>query len=312
MQLKDDQGVAGVIGVVLVLAVLVTAYGNAVRTDLPAYGADAERAWDDAVGSALRQFGRAMADGLTAGAPMAATLPPQPEPRALDVPLLGRAAPLPASALVSFVPGCASLTATHALADGSEVTDLRAGSTGCLRFQSEPVYSAPFAYRVELGGVLRVQGERAVVLAGPALELDATTPTEYRVAIGVPGLRGEPATTSVGAGGVRIDLVSGPYAGEIEQAPNAGSAKWRLETAYPDAWRTWLETRFDASGFVEHRVSPGAGESPGDYAITCSPADCSRGPDGTGIVEVTIHGPRTDTPDLKLSVTYSLFDVNVR
>jgi hypothetical protein len=309
---QDDSGVAGAIGIVLVLAVVIAAYGNAVRTEIPVFGAAAERQWDQDVGETFRQLSRSLGAGLTAGAPMATLIPPPPAPGAVEIPILGRREPVPPGGVVGFMPSCASLSATHEVTDGRVINDLRAGAIGCLTFQSETVYSPSFAYRVEMGGLLRVQGERAVVLAGPPLELDAGSPDERRVALGVPGLRGDASTSTIAASSGRIDLVPGPHSGEIEQEPNAANASWQLTTSYPEAWRTWFETRFSQAGFVAARAAPGPGQSSADFVLSCAPADCTRGPDGLGTLTVRIEGPRTDTNDLKLSLTYGLFDINVR
>lgn len=309
---EDDRGIAGAIGVLLILAVMVTAWANAMRTQIPLYGADAEDAWDREVSRTLSEFSRALGAGLTAGAPMAMIIPPPAEPRALDVPLLGRAEPHSASGMIAFLPACASFTGSHRLTNAVTIDDLREGATGCLTFQAMPIYGPGFGYRVELGGILRVQDDRAVVLAGPPLEMDASIPTEARIAIGLPGLRGAASSASVGGTSARVDLIPGPYAGEVEQTPNAASADWRFETAYPQAWKVWFETRLAQAGFVASRVSPGVGQSASDFTLACDPVDCSRAASGMGALVVHLEGPRTDGDDLKLSVTYGIFDVNIR
>lgn len=309
---SSDSGVAGVIGVILILAVVITAYANAIRTDLPKFGAEGEHAWDRSTGDRLTQFTRALAEGLTAGAPLATIVEGPPKPRGVDVPLLGHAEPFAASGTIAFVPECASFSGDHTLASGVRIEDLRASAGGCLSFQAAPVYSPAFAYRVELGGMLRVQGDRAVVLSGPSLELDASNPNSYRVAIGVPGLRGDSTTTSVGATNARVDLVPGPFSVEVERSPNAASAEWRLRTAYPTAWKAWYETRLEQAGFLPVRSSPGPGGSSSDYSVVCAPVDCAQDAQGLGTVVVRIEGPRVDGDDLRLSLSYGIFDVNLR
>ncbi len=308
---EDERGIAGAIGIILLLAVAVGAYAHAVRTDIPVYGKEAERQWDESVSTSLRQFSRSISDGLQDGTPVTTMLPPPPTPRAIDVPLMGRTEPLRPSGIVSFTPQCASIGATHRLADGSTVTDLRGGSTGCLSFEATPTYSDNFGYTVEFGGILRTQGTRAVVVAGPPLKLDAASSSEYRIALGLPGLRGQAVSASNDASSVRVDLVPGPSSGELEHTPNAGRATWTFETRHPSAWKTWFENRFTQAGFVASRANPGPNESTADYSVACMPVDCSRGTSGKGIVTIVIEGPRTDSDDLKLSVTYGIFDVNI-
>lgn len=315
---EDDSGIAGAIGVLLILAVLVTAWANAMQTQIPLYGKEAEGDWDRDMAFALGEFTRAMGAGLTSGAPMAGILPMPPEARSLDVPLLGSASPQPPSGLIEFKPACASFTGTHVLANGTTVVDLRDGSMGCLEFQAAPIYGPAFGYRIELGALLRVQGDRAVVLAGPPIELNASVglggsgSNEQRISLGLPGLRGPASSASLSGASARVDLIPGPHAGEIEQAPNAMKADWRIETAYPTAWKSWFETRFAQAGFVASRPSPPVGASSFDYSLTCEPVDCSLGAGGKGVVLVNMEGPHIAGADLKLSVTYGIFDVNIR
>lgn len=308
---EDDRAVAGAIGIILMLAVAVTAYAHAVRMNIPVYGEEAEREWDEYVSAAFQQMARSVAEGMETGSPVATTIPMPPAPRSIDIPFLGSAAPQSASGSVRFEGTCASATATHTLGSGQVVSDLQGGPTGCVAFHAEPVYSGAFGYRYELGGILRLQSGRAVVLAGPPLELDPTGPAEYRVSLSLPGLRGDAVTSSTDAADVHVDVVPGPAATEVEQAPNAAEITWTLETAYPSAWKTWFQTRFAQAGFVADRSAPLPGQSSGDYAVACDPVDCSIA-DGVGHVVITIEGPRTDAQDVKLSLTYGLADVNVR
>lgn len=306
-----DDAVAAVVGVIIVLAVLITAYSNAVHTEVPAFGADAERSWDDAVGDAFRGMGESLSAGLTTGTPMARTVPPPPDAQALEIPFLGRRTPSPPSGVVAFASTCASLTASHEVIEGRSIRDLTGGASGCLTFRGEPVYSNAFSYRIEFGGVMRLQEDRAVVLSGPALAVDASDANTYRVTLGVPALRGDTASASADAG-VRVDLVPGPFASDVSSHPNAANVTWQLDTPYAQAWKTWFETRFQQAGLVAPRASPGTGQSSADYSVACAPLDCSRGAGGLGSVIVRIEGPRTDSNDLRLSTTYGIFDVNVR
>lgn len=307
----DDNAVAAVVGVIIVLAVLITAYSNAVHTEVPAFGADAERSWDDTVGDAFRGMGESLSAGLTTGAPMARTVPPPPDAQALEIPLLGRRAPAEPNGVVAFASSCASLTASHDVIEGRTIRDLTLGASGCLTFRADTLYSDAFAYRIEFGGVMRQQEDRAVVLSGPALTVDASDANAYRITLGVPALRGDAASASADSG-VRVDLVPGPFASDVSSHPNAANLTWQLDTPYPKAWKTWFETRLTQAGLVASRASPATGESSADYSVVCAPVDCSRGPSGVGSVIVRIEGPRTDSNDLRLSTTYGIFDVNVR
>ncbi len=308
---RDDRALAGALGLVLMLAVMVTLYASAVRNDIPVYGEDAERAWDHEIASTFRQLGRATGQAIAEGAPVSATLPAPPEPKAIDVPLMGRTEPLQPSGSVSFRPDCASFTATHVLGDGTRVEDLTNGARGCIGFRATPVYSRAFGYDMEFGGVVRVQGNRSVVIAGPPVELQASSPNEHRVSIALPGLRGYASSISNDASNVGVNLIPGPSAREVERAANAREATWVLETAHPAAWKTWFGTQLGQSGLVASRANPGPGESGADYTLSCMPIDCTVGPSGRGTVTLALHGPRTDAADLKLSFTYGLYDVNL-
>lgn len=307
----DETGVAGVVGIALMIAALVTLYSNAVTSGIPIQGAQAEAEWDEMLGETFRALSGSFTDALASDTPIAAGIPEPPRADVLSVPFLRDHEALPPAGSISFAPSCAALAASHTGIDGARIEDLRRGATGCIEFRSETLYSPNFGYRVEFGGVLRIQDDRAVVLSGPPLDLDATDPSTYRVTLGVPGLRGASSVVSVGASGARVDLIPGPHALETERAPNAGVIEWRLETRYPEAWRTWFEMRFDSADFVDSRPSPAPGESAADVMLTCVPVDCRVGPGGTGTLVVRIEGPRTDADDLRLSETYAVFDVEI-
>lgn len=294
----DDSAVAGVVGFVLLLAVALALFARSVNTQVPIYGAEAEHAWDGEVAAAFRQADAALA--MHDAPPSTIAVPPPPTPRALEAPLLGRAEPARATGTVGFAPACAAFGATHVLANGTSVNDVAGGSTGCLTFQASPPYSAPFGERIELGGLLRVQGPRAVVIQGPPIELEVVSPTLYRVGLGLSGLRGQATSLSVDSVPVRVDLVPGPSTSEVEQAPNAASARWTLSTASPSAWKAWWTTRFEQAGFAS-------------TSVACQPADCSLDARGRGSVVIAINGPlATGAADLKLSVAYGLTDVGLR
>lgn len=298
---KDDRAIAGAVGIVLMLAVAVSAYAQNVRTNIPVYGEEAEHAWQENVAVAFRQLGRAIAESAKsgqAGAPTTTTIPSPPAPRSIDLPLLGSASPVPASGSVRFDPGCASASASHVLGDGSVIQDLSAVRTGCIVFTSATVYARDFTYTHELGGVLRHQEGKSVVVGGPSLELDMPSPSEYRVSIALAGLRGEATSASTAAADVQVDVYPGPSATESEQTPNAARATWSIETAHPGAWKDWFNARFRQAGFPAT-----------DYVVACDPVDCSS----PGNVRVDIEGPSSGAAeDIKLSITYGLANVNVR
>ncbi|HVL48940.1 MAG TPA: hypothetical protein VM889_10320 [Candidatus Thermoplasmatota archaeon] len=299
-------------GIILMMALAVTVYANAVRSDIPVYGMDAESAWDAEIAGALRQLSRSTGQGLAEGAPVTVLLPPPPPARAVEMPFIGGAVPFSPSGTVFFDPRCGSFGATHVAGDGSAVTDLVSGSTGCLAFDAQPVYSKAFGYRMEYGGLVRVQGDRAIVVSGPPLEVEAVSPGEYRASLGLPGLRGHAISASNDAGSVRVDLVPGPAAREIEDAANARNATWTLVTEHPAAWKSWFESRFAQAGFTASRTAPLPGQSAADYTLRCMPVDCSVGASGKGTLVVTLEGPRTDVADLRLSFSYGVYDVNVQ
>ncbi|MFA5861331.1 MAG: hypothetical protein WDA16_06505 [Candidatus Thermoplasmatota archaeon] len=307
----DERALAGAIGIILMLAVAVTVYAHTVRGNIPVYGEQAEHAWDERVSTAFQDLGRSIAGGISTGAPVTGTIPAPPPPEKISLPFLGSAGPVAPAGTVAFAPACTRASVLHTLGSGQIVTDLAGGSNGCLTFHATTLYSPPFGYAIEMGGVLRVQGQSAVILAGPPLQLDPATPTEYRIALALPGLRGSAASASADSADVHVDVVPGPSASEVEQEPNAARATWTFDTSHPAAWKTWLDARFVQAGLVASRASPLPGQSSSDYSIACVPVDCSTAAGG-GQVNVVIEGPRTDMQDIRLSITYGLADVSIR
>lgn len=298
---QDDEGIVTIVSAVLVLALLVTGFATAMHTYIPRWGVEAETDWDASVGSVLTEATRGVSGKVGTSVPVAAWIPPAPEPQSLDVPFIGRAAPVRPSGSVTFEPACGSVTFTHALANGTVVTDLASAPTGCLVLRGDSAYSSGFEYRVEHGGVLRIDGGDAVVLAGMPIDLVPSTMHPYEVAWTVLQLRGAPMTTSVSADGVGIDFAPGAWSVDPPADANAASAAMTLTTAYPAAWEQWLEARFGAADLAD-----------GSFEVACVP-DCSVGADGLGTVRVDLEGPDSGAGlDLRLSLAYAASGVTLR
>lgn len=294
-------------GAILLFAVALTAYASVVHNDVPRWGEEAEVQWDAQVGVTSGVVVEYLS-GLPESS-LVVRIPPSPEPRALDVPLLGKVAPARPAASLSFEPRCTNATVEHGVRGASNVTDLGGGSRGCLAYRAESVYSPAYSYRIEMGGVLRTQGADAVILTGPPLVLENVSGTQYRVSFALPSLTGPPAT--VGAGGNPVALTLLPVAAvrEAFSTANAANATIDLRSPYPEAWKDWFLARFQDAGFVASRASPPVGETTADYEVVCLPADCSRDETGAGRVLVTVHGPRTDANDLVFNVGHGVYDV---
>lgn len=300
--LGDDEGIVTVVSVVIVLALLVTGFATAMHTYIPRWGVEAETDWDAAVGGVLTDATRAVSGKIGTGVPVAAWIPAAPEARSVDIPFIGRALPVPPDGSVAFEPTCGSVTFTHALADGSEVTDVASAPTGCLVVRGSSAYSTGFTYRVEHGGVLRIDGDDAVVLAGMPVDLVPSTVHPYEVSWTILQLRGAPTTTSVSADGVGVDLAPGAWSVDRPTDANAASATMTLRTAYPAAWWRWLDARFDAAG-----VGAAA------YDVACVPVDCSLDADGLGAVRLRVEGPSASSDlDLRLGLAYAASGVTLR
>lgn len=288
------------VGFVLLLGALIAYYGYVAQNDVPRWGAEAEQNWDRQAGDALLRLDRAAGAGVGAGTAVTVLVPPAPEPRVFDMPLVGRAAPSRPVGTLSFAPACGGLVAEHVVG-ASTIRDVAGGAKGCLVFRGDPHYSASFGYRGELGGMLRVQGDKASVLAGPPLEL-AREGATYRVSLTLVGMSGPYASLGADRAGVTVDLLPGAASLETASPPNAAQATWTFTTPYPAAWRTWFDDQVSQAGF----------DATGNYACTKADARCAdlaadqvrvvlKGPDATGA-----------TLDLQLSLSYVEYAVVLR
>lgn len=306
-----DDGIAAVVGALLMLAVGLTALTLVARADLPRYGEAAERAWDEELVAVANAITVAVSTLEPGRGEVLVPLPPPKTPEGIDIPLLGTLTPSAATGTVSWNPSCTILNATHTAWSGANVNDIVNGSAGCLSMKADHLYAIPTLYRIELGGLLRIQGDRAIVLAGPALTYSTANATEHRVSVVFP-LVGGPAQTGSLHQGARADLVPGPHAAESSPSANAEAAVWTFHTAYPRAWSAWWETTLRAAGSLEDRPGATGGESPRDHRVECLPSNCAVGASGLGAVQVTIHGPRTDRNDLALSISTTSYVLALR
>lgn len=296
----DDQGVAAVIGFVLVLAVLITYLAYVAGTDVPRWGAEAERSWDRTVGDSLARLDRSAAAGLGSQAATTVAIPAAPAPRAFDVPLVARTQPVAPSGAIAFDPGCGELTATHD-AGATTVTDIADGAQGCLAFTEQGTYAPSYGYRTEFGGLLRIERSRAYVVAGPPLDLKDQG-GRYLVSATFLDLRGTSSAAAIGAGGTPVDLTAGPAIAENGQLQNAARANWTFDTPYPDAWHAWFEGQIAAAGF----------DATLNYVCTASttPPCNDLGPEQFRVV---LDGPTAGSAsDLALSISYGRYDVTIR
>ena len=288
------------VGFVLLLGALIAYYGYVAQEDVPRWGAEAEQGWDRQVGDALVRLDRAATASVGTTSAVTVLVPPAPEPRAFDMPLVGRAAPARPAGTLSFAPACGGVLAEHHVA-GSTIRDVVDGAKGCLVFRGDPSYSAPFGYRGELGGMLRVQGDKASVLAGPPLDLAREGPT-YRVSLTLVGLTGAYGSLGADRAGVTVDLLPGAASVETANPPNAAHATWTFTTPYPDAWRTWFDDQLSQAGF----------DAAGNYACTKADGRCPGL--GADQVRIVLKGPDADgaTLDLRLSLSYVAYTVVLR
>lgn len=310
--IRDDRGIAGVVGLIVLFAAIVTIYTTAARTDLPQYGRAAEESWDTGLTEASRKLAESMADSAMAKAPLTVVFPTPPKPETVDIPLIGSLQPARPSGTISFNPTCTNMSANHTRIGAGIIQDFNGYARGCIELSLDYSYSRASRYVAEFGGVLRVQGDGAVVIQGPPLDLNKTTQGTYKVGLTLVGLRGAAASASLGTVGARVDL--GPLATSHERPDvvNAAEATWVLESRYPAAWKTWFEDRLDLAGWVPSRAAPAAGQSSADYRVTCVPATCVAPVGGLGKVIVTFTGPRTDVDDLQLAITYGRLNVGLR
>lgn len=241
---EDDRAVAGVVGFVLILAAAVTYYSYAAQSQVPRIGADNEEAWDAAVGDALTRLAQSAGERVGTGASAREVIPSPPEAPTQTMIFLAplRSARAESSlAYTNDTSSCGSTTLTHEKATIT-IADLVNGSQGCVTFRGETAYAPSFAYRLELGGLLRIQSDRAAVVVGPPLKVDRD-----HVALTIYDVEG--ATQTLGAGGadVTVSLTPRPSAIEVTSLMNADAITWSLVTSYPEAWRDWYQERFVAA-----------------------------------------------------------------
>lgn len=230
------------VGFVLVLAAAVTYYSYAAQNDVPRIGAENERAWDAEVGAALSRLASGAGERAGTDASVREVIPAAPDAPTQTVPFLSPLRSARASASVAYSDTCGGATLIH-VSGGSLVTDLASGASGCITFRGETAYAEAFAYRVELGGLLRIQSDRAIVLAGPPVEIG-----DERVALTLVDLRGASQTLGIDGAEVAVGLTPRPGALEVTSATNAQGAAWALVTDHPEAWRDWYKERFAAAG----------------------------------------------------------------
>ena len=300
-KLRDDHGVAAVVGFVLILAAAITYYSHVARNDVPRWGAEGEKAWDAAVGESLLRLERAAGAGIGSDASVTESVPAAPQPKGLNVPFIQAARAQPPSGSVSFDPDCGGVTAAHDIA-GVTITDMTRAGTGCIRFRAQATYTASYEYLLENGGLLRIQGDRAAVLAGPALELKAETGRDL-ASLTVVEMRGPATGVGASQSAVPIDLVPRPGSAEAMAASNAASASWTLRTAWPGAWAAWFAAQIGEAGLDA------------DHNYACVQGDARAGCGGLAPDEmrVVLYGPNGPAlplvPDVTLSLSYGRYDV---
>lgn len=291
-----DDAAAGVIGLVLLLALMTTYYSHAARTELPESAKDAERAWQEDLVAAAH----AMAAHSAAASPATIPLPGPRVPAPVDLPLLPPLQAPPASGHVRFVPQCVLFNASH-YASFILVTDLTNASRGCLELQPERSDGMTMRIVVEAGAVIQVQSDGAVVLAGPPLSLSRESGFD-RFSLVLPSLLGPADGASLGLAGAILQLAP---QGTAQDAPqpggNAGNATLTLATRYPAAWKEWWNSQFAHAGFL-----------PDEANVQCAPVDCSPGADGLGAVTIFVEGPGIELRDLSFSITHQIHRVNLR
>lgn len=279
----------------MLLALALTVYGAIALREVPEWGREAERAWEGEVQASLVALATASARGIGHASPVTGSVPMATDPQSVDVPLLGPLRPLPPTGSVSFEPACASFTAAHTKG-ALTIVDVAQGATGCLVVDGGAAYGPAFVYQLELGGLLRVQGDRAVVLRGPAFFDDpGSTPAAYRVGLSLASLRGH-AVSASNAESVRVDLVPGAASLDEQAFQNAGSATWTLHTAHPTAWQVWYSHGLRAAGF----------DPATNYVDSaCTPLA------GLSCIVVHLGGPAADD-DLNLALAQGIYDVSLR
>lgn len=238
----DDRGVAAVVGFVLILAAGVTYYSWAAQNDVPRVGAENEHDWDAAVSEALTRLAHTAGDRVGTDAVVREVLPPAPDAPTQSMPFLAPLRSARASGSLAYASECGGASLAHTTASGV-VVDLQNGAKGCITFRGDTAYAESFTYRIELGGVLRTQGDKAAVLAGPPLDV-----TAGHVTLTMLELRGAPQTLGIDRANAPITLSPRPSALELGAVTNALTTSWTFTTDYPEAWRDWYDDRFDAAG----------------------------------------------------------------
>lgn len=292
----DDEGVAAVVGIAVLLAIGVSVYAYELNTAVPRFGAEAERAWDGSLADSAAAF----ASGIDAGgASVSLVVPSPPQAEALDVMLIGRAEPAPPDGAVVFEPSCGSVSLEHETASGTEVEDLTDVTTGCLRIVTTPVFTDGYAYVVEFGGVLRIEGGRAVVLAGPPFE---TKPDDDgdQFSLTMPILEGPALAISSAHTGVAVDAAPRSWTSDDTTLANAAEVVLTLTTKHPEAWATWYGSRFEVAGF-----------DAADYSAECVPAACDLDGDGFGTVRIELEGSGGTGNDIVLSLSTGTMAVDI-
>lgn len=283
---RDDHGVAAVVGFVLILAVGITYYSYSAQSQVPAIGAANEQDWNAEIGDALIRLASAASGGAGTDTSASEILPPAPEAPSQTVMFLAPLRSVRASGSIAFDPSCASATMGHVTGAGP-VTDLVDGARGCLTFRADTAYSESFAYQIELGGVLRMQDDKAVVLAGPPLEVSTS-----RIGITLIDMRGASQTLGVSSD-APVTLSPRPGALEVTSQLNTNSVSWTLTTDHPEAWRNWYEDRFVSAGV------------PLTSTITCTTPGAIGPARGPCDVELTLTTPTS------LSISYGRYDVTL-
>lgn len=284
---RDDRAVAGVVGFVLILAAGITYYSWAAQTDVPRVGAENERAWDADVGAALARLANSAGARAGTDASVREIVPPAPEAPTQTMPFLAPLRSARAAGSLEFAESCGGATLTH-LGGAVLVVDLDDGAHGCITFRGETAYADAFTYRIELGGVLRIQSDQALVLAGPPLDVGAS-----HVALTLLQLDGYSQTLGVDRANAPVSFAPRPGALEVGSLTNANGIEWRLTTNYPEAWKEWYQGRFDAVGVTA---------TSGYTCATPTATGPARGP-----CEVVIVIPDPTS----LSISYGRYEVDL-
>jgi hypothetical protein len=251
----DERAIAAVVGFVLILAVAIGYYAYVAKQDVPRWGAQNERAWDDAVGTAMEQLTRDTYPALTSGASVVGSVPKVPQPQAFDVPLLGRTEPVPPDGVLSFSEDC-RFDATFTTASPPGPPQMQALGSGCLTFDAQPVYASPFAFAIENGVLLRVQGTDAIIAHPPLIKFQTHTANpganisaRLDVTTTLAALVGSGASASIDKSDVPIDLTQTGSSHTTSYATaNANELSFTIATHHATAWATWFQEQFADAG----------------------------------------------------------------